>query len=133
MDRGRIFFNTWMNQQSDLVQDCGKAFGERMVADAIIEQIEKSDNAELAGVLKMVYELYCCDIIEKNLPVFVSNEILDNDNFVEVQNMSRGLCDQVGEQCMNLVESFRIPDELLSAPIGLDWSAYNDGDNQGEV
>jgi len=125
------FFNSWMNEQSDVVQDCGKSFGERMVADAIIEQIEQ--NPELNEVLTMVYELYACDIIEKNLPIIIGNGIINKDEFNEIQEKSRKLCDDVGEQCMNLVDSFRIPDELLSAPIGLDWSAYNDGDNQGEV
>jgi len=125
------FFNSWMNEQSDVVQDCGKAFGERMVADALIAKIESQP--ELAEVLTMVYELYVCDIIEKNLPVFVSNGILSQDEFKGVQEQSKALCNDVGEQCMNLVESFRIPDELLSAPIGLDWADYNDGDMQGEV
>jgi len=34
---------------------------------------------------------------------------------------------------MPLCESFQITDEMLSAPIALDWVGYNVTDNQGEV
>ena len=43
------------------------------------------------------------------------------------------LCQILTPQALNLVESFAISDEMLSAPIARDWVGYNEVDNKGEL
>jgi len=127
------FFDSWMNQNSDHVQDCARAFGERLVLDSMIEVIEAPENANLKPILTQVYKLYATDVILQNLPVYLEQELLTRDEVVAMEQERRQLCDAVAEQSMSIIEAFQINDELLSAPIGLDWAQYNSYDNQGEV
>ena len=43
------------------------------------------------------------------------------------------LCADVAAISPELVGSFGIPEELLSAPIARDWQGFNQYDNRGEV
>ena len=43
------------------------------------------------------------------------------------------LCRVLTPQALNLVESFAISDEMLSAPIARDWVGFNEVDNKGEL
>lgn len=46
---------------------------------------------------------------------------------------SCAVCKDLGPYALALCEAFDITDEMLSAPIALDWVDYNVGDNQGEL
>merc|ERR1712131_121461 len=127
------FFDSWMNQNSDYVQDCAKAFGERLVLDAMIDVIENPENAELKPILTQIYKLYAADAILQNVPIYLEYGLLNKDDIVNLENDRRELCNEVAEQSMSIVDAFQINDELLSAPIALDWAQYNSYDNQGEV
>ena len=43
------------------------------------------------------------------------------------------LCAELTPHSLSLVESFKISDEMLSAPIGRDWVKFNEYDNKGEL
>ena len=124
-------FETWMNQESDLVQSCGKSYGERLSAEATLDLIEK--NPELAPILDPIVNQYMCDIIEKDCGTFLSLGLMSIDEYNNIVTRSQKLCEELSGQCMNVIEAFNIPDELLSAPIALDWNKFNSYDNQGEV
>jgi len=124
-------FETWMNQESDLVQSCGKSYGERLSAEASLDVIEK--NPQLAKILDPIVNQYMCDIIEKDAGTFLSLGLLSVEEYDRIVVKSTKLCEELSHQCMNVVEAFGIPDELLSAPIALDWSEFNETDNVGEV
>ena len=47
-------FNTWMYQESDLVQGSAQAYTERLIAQAFIEQIEKADSS-LQPILEQLF------------------------------------------------------------------------------
>lgn len=122
-----------MNENSDVVQDCGKAYAERLVLDSMIDVMESPEHAALKPLLMQVYKLYAADTILQNLPVYLEHEILDRPQILAMDEERRELCNVVAEQSMGIVDAFQINDELLSAPIALDWAAYNAYDNQGEV
>lgn len=124
-------FETWMNQESDLVQACGKSFGERLSAEATLDTIEK--NPQLAKILDPIANQYMCDIIENDAGSFLSLGLISVEEYDNIVVRSQKLCEELSSQCMNVVEAFGIPDELLSAPIALDWSEFNSYNNQGEV
>ncbi|XP_045126050.1 acyl-coenzyme A oxidase 3, peroxisomal-like isoform X2 [Portunus trituberculatus] len=125
-------FETWMLEESDLVQDSARAYGERLVSEqfeAVLEQCEDS----LKPILTKLHHLYLLDIVEKNPTVFLTNQLLQPDTLAKVVEVSREVCKEVGPDALALCDAFDISEPMLSAPIALDWVTYNEGDNQGEL
>ncbi|KAK7065415.1 acyl-Coenzyme A oxidase [Halocaridina rubra] len=125
-------FDTWMMQESDLVQGSAKAFGERLVSEQFSEVISKCESS-LKPVLTLMHHLYLIDIVENNMPVFISNGLISSETAAQIGNMSRNLCRALAPEALALSDAFAISDAMLSAPIGLNWVDYNIGDNQGEL
>jgi acyl-CoA oxidase len=42
-------------------------------------------------------------------------------------------CRVIAPHALELTDAFDLTDDMISAPIALDWVKYNVGDNQGEV
>jgi len=125
-------FETWMLRESDLVQGAAKAFGERLIAEQFLSVIEGSDPS-LKEQLTQLYRLYAINCVEEDAKFYLTQNLLTAQQFSELEEESRSLCRALGENSLSLGEAFAIPDEMLSAPIALDWVQYNVGDNQGEL
>jgi len=125
-------YNSWMFEESDLIQHCGKAFGERIIADRFSLALETCDK-DLRPILSQIFDLYLLAIIEKNLGWFVISGLLQSSDVDVVRGRSADLCATLGPQSLAICESFGITDTMLSAPIALDWVGYNTYDNQGEL
>jgi acyl-CoA oxidase len=125
-------FNTWMYEESDLIQNSAKAYGERIVAEEFWRVIQTAEDS-LKPVLTDLYHLYIADIIEKDLGWFITSGLLSVEQAKDVNGMAAKLCKNLSPHCLALTDAFQIPDLMLSAPIGLDWVKYNEYDNQGEV
>ncbi|MCL4124637.1 UNVERIFIED_CONTAM: hypothetical protein GTU68_029984 [Idotea baltica] len=125
-------FQTWMMEESDLVQASAKAYGERIVSDQFREVLKTCD-AGLSPVLSDLYHLFLLDIIEQNSGAFITRGLITPQIALQAEEESRRLCRELSPHALSLVDSFGITDAMLSAPIALDWVAYNEGDNQGEL
>ena len=125
-------FDTWMYQESDLVQGAARAFGERVVSEAFAQGIKDADKS-LQPILAQLYKLYLLNIVEKDLGNFIVLGLLTPEMAAEVAPTVRELCRQLAPQSLALCDAFDIPDYMLSAPIALDWVKFNEGDNHGEV
>jgi len=125
-------FNTWMFEESDLIQHAAKSFADRLIADRFLHALQTCDE-ELKPVLSLVYDLYLTTVIEKNLGWFVISGLLQPSDVSRVRANAADLCAELGSQSLSICESFGITDTMLSAPIALDWVGYNTYDNQGEV
>lgn len=125
-------FDTWMMQESDLVQAAARAFGERLISDQFGEVIKTCEDS-LKPILTKLHHLYLVDIVEKNLGVFIGNGIITPDVATKATSVSQSLCKDIAPHALTLCDAFAISEPMLSAPIALDWVDYNVGDNQGEV
>jgi acyl-CoA oxidase len=125
-------YDSWMFEESDLIQHCGKSFGEEIMADRFALTLETCDK-DLKPILTKVFNLYLATIIEKNLGWFVISGLLQPSDVEIIKAHSAELCAQLGPQSLAICESFGITDTMLSAPIALDWVGYNSYDNQGEL
>lgn len=125
-------FDTWMMQESDLVQDAARAFGERLVSGQFGEVLKTCEES-LRPVLTKLHHLYLLDIVEQNLASFITTELITPDTATKAMDESRAVCRDIGPDALALCEAFAITDSMLSAPIALDWVDYNVGDNQGEL
>merc|ERR1719322_1997284 len=125
-------YESWMFEESDLIQHAGKAFGERLMADRFALTLETCDK-DLKPILSKVFSLYLAAIVEKNLAWFVINGLVPSSDISNIKTYSADLCAELGTQSLAICESFGITDTMLSAPIALDWVGFNTYDNQGEL
>ena len=125
-------FESWMYQESDLVQGAARAFGEAMVSEAFAAGIKDADPA-LQPLLNQLYHLHLLTILEKDLGKFMLMGLLTPEMAAEVTPAATKLCRELAPHSVALTDAFDIPDNMLSAPIARDWVEYNVGDNQGEV
>lgn len=52
---------------------------------------------------------------------------------VQVNEAAAEACREISIHALDICDSFKLSDEMLSAPIAQDWVKYNVGDNQGEL
>ena len=125
-------YDSWMFEESDLIQHAGKAFGERLIADRFALTLDTCDK-DLKPILSKVFNLYLASIVEKNLAWFVISGLVPSSEISGLKSYSADLCAELGTQSLAICESFGITDTMLSAPIALDWVGFNSYDNQGEL
>jgi len=125
-------FNTWMLQESDLIQNAARSFGERLIAERFTEALATCDE-DLKPILTQVFKLFVITLLEKNSAVFASSGLIGVEQIAQIRELGAGLCAELSPQALSLCDSFAITDTMLSAPIALDWVHYNTYDNQGEL
>jgi len=126
------FYESWMLEESDLIQHAARSFADRLVSDRFCAALETCD-ASLKPVLGQVFDLYLTTILEKNLTWFVTSGLLKSNDIDSVRTNAAELCAELGPQSLAICDSFAITDTMLSAPIALDWVGYNSYDNLGEL
>jgi len=125
-------FNTWMLEESDLIQGAARAYGDNLIATRFATVLTECD-PELKPMLEKIFTLYAIVTIERNLPWFILSKTLNKEQGLKLKELSNELCAELGSQALALCDSFAITDTMLSAPIALDWVKYNTYDNQGEL
>merc|ERR1711881_79618 len=133
MKAGKRMFDCWMMRESDLVQASAKSFGERMVSDEFSKMIAQQGDEKMKSLLHKVYHLYLIDIVERDLAWYIANEVISPSEARKVKPACQESCRVLSPYTHHLIDSFKISDTMLSAPIALDWCGFNAYDNQGEV
>ena len=130
-------FDVWMLQESDTVQACARALGERVCHQQFIAHIHnfrsRFASYTTADTLDSLCLLYALSRVEVDLSTYLMAGLLTAEQGKAVVERVRLLCRELSVVVMSLVASFGIPDWLNSAPIAHDWIQYNVGDNKGEV
>jgi acyl-CoA oxidase len=125
-------YDSWMFEESDLIQHAAKSFGDRLVADRMALAVKTADD-DMKPILALINMLYLAAILERNISWFVISGLLKPEDINKVKTISSDLCAELGPQSLAICEGFGITDTMLSAPIALDWVGYNSYDNQGEL
>jgi len=125
-------YDSWMFEESDLIQSASKSFAERLIAERFEETLKTCDS-DLKPILSQVFDLFLTSSLEKNLGWYVISGLVQAGDVGTVRAQAAELCADLGPQALALCESFAITDTMLSAPIALDWVGYNTYDNQGEL
>ncbi|XP_065655803.1 uncharacterized protein LOC100202148 [Hydra vulgaris] len=124
-------FQTWMYESSDLVQHAARAYGERLTSE-VCNNTRKNADPSLSNILHKIHHLYVISIIEKNLGWFIEQCLIPYSSASKVAEVSARLCKEIAPQSLALTDAFGLTDDMISAPIALDWIKYNESDNQGE-
>lgn len=125
-------FDTWMLQENESIQSAGKTYGERLVADEF-KRVVNNVQDSTKEVLQDLLDLHLLSYIKDNAAWFLTHDIISPEHSKQVTAEFNRLCRDLTPQALNLVESFAISDEMLSAPIARDWVNYNEVDNKGEL
>ena len=130
--KGESLYDTWMMQESDLIQGLAKAYAERVVMERCLA-VEDACEVGLRPMVAQIRALFAIDAIEKDLGWFCSHEVMTPRPGRRLEEFSQQLCRDIAPHALELCESFGIPDHMLPAPIANDWVGYNAFDNKGEL
>mmetsp|Transcript_28352 Transcript_28352/g.50648 ORF Transcript_28352/g.50648 Transcript_28352/m.50648 type:complete len:644 (-) Transcript_28352:428-2359(-) len=125
-------FDTWMKQESDLVQATAEAYAERVVLEASYNAIATLPKEEAAIANKLV-KLYALRRIELDIGWLITESLVQPSAGREVPARIRSLCIDLSVHTQQIISAFGIPDHLVAAPIAADWEKYNEVDNRGEL
>jgi len=126
------YFETWVHKEQHLVQELGRAYGDRVISQAAKDAISKAD-PEIKPILTKLYHMYLMDVLEKKKGHLYAEGLITASTLKKVSQIHRRLTREIGPDALNIVDSFGYTDEMLSAPIARDWHSWNAVDNRGEV
>jgi acyl-CoA oxidase len=128
----RPLFEVWMGEESVAIQRAATAYGERLCMDEVIVQMGKADPTT-RKVLARIATVHGLAVVERELGYLVTHKLVPSDIAATVEDrLSKAVAD-LAPDAIPLVEGFAIPEELLYAPIAIDWERYNEYDNHGEL
>ncbi len=126
---GSSIYDTWMYNESNLVQDLALAYGEFLT----MSEVEKAKKEVKDKRFHACVELYALIKVKKNLVFYIKQGIFSASYSDKLEKRIAKLVHQMADDVEYFLDSFGIPDHLNKAPIANDWAAYNTYDNQGEI
>lgn len=126
------YFDTWVHKEQHVVQELGRAYGDRLISTAAKDAIAKAD-PEIQPILKKLHHMYLIDVLEKKKGNLFAEGLITASTLSKVSEVHRRLTREIGPDALNITDSFGYTDEMLSAPIARDWHSWNAVDNRGEV
>ncbi len=121
MDDGMDSFLAFNDCQDHAVA-LANAHIEHFLLRSFIGAEERCDDKELKEVLTEVRNLFALSRIEDDAAWFLENNYIQTAKARAIRDQVNVLCERVRQHALSLVDSFGIPDEVLSAPI-----AFADG------
>lgn len=101
---------------------------ESFLLRSFIKKEADVEDEEIKSVLGRVRSLFALTRMEEDLAWFLENGYVQTAKARAVRDLINALCAEVKEDALSLVESFGIPDEVLSAPI-----AFANGKDPGDA
>lgn len=129
--KGVAVFEAWMKQESDNVQALATAWGENVALQQFDKAISSASET-LRPALKQLFNLYALDRVLADGVFYLENGFINAEQSKNMSAELRRLCDQLGNDALELTKGFGIPDHMHHAPIAHDWVKYNETENNGE-
>lgn len=71
MKQGKDFYDVWMLEDNDIVQDVAQSYGERRVVEFCIHELRNNMKDGIKGLMKHVIQTYMLYIIQQNIGQYV--------------------------------------------------------------
>lgn len=123
----RPLFDVWMHDESEAIQRLSRAYGERLCMDALVKQLSADP------IMSRIATVHGLAVVERELGWMVSNGLVPASVGAQVEDKLSEAIKVLAPDAIPLVDAFGIPEDLLFAPIALDWERYNEYDNHGEL
>lgn len=113
---GKSIYDIWMYESGDLVQMLARAFAERVVVQFCWESIQKAPQGA-KYVLTQYFYLHLQTLVLNNLSWYFVNEYISKNSSKSLLNQFKNTVKVVHLFALRTVNSFGIPEHLLTAPI----------------
>ena len=117
MDQGMDSFDA-VNHCQDHLITLARAHVDRIVLEAAFEALEGMDECDGKELIARVIALHGLATLEADRAWFLETGYFEPAKSEAVRRDVNALCRELAPRARELVDAFRIPDELLAAPIG---------------
>lgn len=131
MEEGKPFFDVWMYEVSDDIQNLATAFAERWVLEqAIAARDAMTDCPKAQVVLDKVIYLHCINEIKKNLGWFMTEGCIGQEAALEVPTLFEKAVKDYVPHMNTCVEALGVVQQKhLIGPVARDYVAFNAQNN----
>src|SRR4051812_17438394 len=84
-------------------------------------------------MLVKITELYALSLIEQDLAWLLLHGFMTLASGSLLPRHTSAKIAELALQAIHIADGFGIPEEMLYAPIALDWERFNETDNRGEL
>jgi acyl-CoA oxidase len=121
IDSGMDSFDAFNVCQNHLIQ-VSFAYIERIILEQFIAQVDRTRDSACQKILKKLCQLYALHQIDINKGWYLENGYMEGVKTKAVRKALDQLCWEIRQDEVPLVNAFRIPDNLLAAPVALGLS-----------
>lgn len=125
IDNGMNSYDAFIEVQTHLVT-MAEAYIERVTLESFIKGVKACQDSGCRKILKKLCALYGLSVIEKHISFYLTHDYLADSKANAIRYQVDRLCTKITEQALPLVTSFGIPDELLAAPIAINYGGKYD-------
>jgi len=118
IESGMDSFDAFNVVQHHLVQ-VGEAYVERIILEKFIDQVNKTEDSGCKMILKKLCQLFALNQLDNNKGWYLENGYMEGVKTKAIRKLVNQLCWDIRQDAVPLVDAFRIPDHLLTAPIAL--------------
>jgi acyl-CoA oxidase len=118
LDEGYDPFEVFRAVQDHAIA-AAQAYVDTTLLEAFMGAIDRAEDEQLKQILNLVCDLFALSTVEAEKGFFQEHGRLSSPRTKAVTREVNRLCNEVRQNAGALVDSFGIPDAILSAPIGL--------------
>lgn len=118
IDSGMDSFDAFNVTQHHLVA-VGFAYIERIILEQFQLQVEKTEDEGCKKILRKLCQLFALSQIDRNKGWYLENDYMAGVKTKAIRKTLNQLCWDIRQDAVPLVNAFKIPDVLLSAPIAV--------------
>jgi acyl-CoA oxidase len=118
LDDGMDSFDAFNVVQHHLVQ-VGFAYIERIILEKFLDQVNATQDAGCKTILNKLYNVFALSQMDENKGWYLENGYMDGVKTKAIRKLLNQLCWDLRQEAVPLVDAFKIPNELLAAPIAL--------------
>jgi acyl-CoA oxidase len=105
------------NDAQDHVLQAGRVHVDRVVLEAFVEGIDRTEDPDARALLERLCDLYVLSTIEEDRAWFLEHGRLTSARAKSVVAAVNQLCKELRPHARTLVDAFAIPEQFLAAPI----------------
>ena len=129
---GKNIYDIWMKENNDAVSEVSFAFGDRVVGEFCVAQM-KTMGDNIFNIMKLLIRLHLMKTVEKQLSWYLIRGYIGKNAAVGLGVECREALNKLHPYTLKLVNSFGIPEHLLTSPVAQDYIDYNSRPNKGEI
>jgi len=122
---GKSIYDIWTRENNDVVQDLAIAYAERKVFEFCLHDIQTNADSSIQKPLMIALALYGTYLLNKDIGWFLISGSISVKAAQHLNIRHKALVKEFHAYALDIVNSFGIPEHLLSAPVAQDYIEFN--------